>query len=108
MVSPVELPGSSDLRQGETCVAHGLLLPREPLLALNVVVSYPARNCRDAGFDFLDSSCLSDRLLGIYLGDEVGKGRAGAMSRGHGIGTLRSTLKTSELPAAALEIFHWA
>lgn len=108
MVSPGEPPGFSDVERGEACIAHKLLLSRESLLALNFEISYPVRSSRDVGVDFLDSFCLSDGRLGIYLGDGVGKGVAAAMSGGLTIGTLRSTPKTSELPAAVLETFHLA
>jgi serine phosphatase RsbU (regulator of sigma subunit) len=108
VVSPGELLGFSDLEQGEACLAHKLQLPREPPLVSNFEVSYLFRSSRDVGVDFLDYFYPSDRRLGIYLGDVVGKGLPAAMSAGLAIGTLRSTHKTSELRAAVLEPLHWA
>jgi phosphoserine phosphatase RsbU/P len=106
VATPGELLGFSDLEQGEACLAHKILLPREPLLAPNFEVSYMVRTSRDVGGDFLDYFYLADHRLGIYLGDVVGKGLPAAMFAGLAIGTLRSIHKTGESPAAVLETFN--
>jgi sigma-B regulation protein RsbU (phosphoserine phosphatase) len=106
VTTPGEVLGFSDLEQGEACLAHKLLLPREPLLASNFEISYMVRTSRDVGGDFLDYFYLADERLGIYLGDVVGKGLPAAMFAGLAIGTLRSIHKTGETPAAVLEAFN--
>jgi phosphoserine phosphatase RsbU/P len=103
---PGELLGFSEFEQGEACLAHKLLLPREPLLTPQFEVSYMVRTSRDVGGDFLDYFYLSDERLGIYLGDVVGKGLPAAMFAGLAIGTLRSIHKTGQTPAAVLETFN--
>jgi serine phosphatase RsbU (regulator of sigma subunit) len=73
---------------------------------MNLEVSCLVRSSCDVGVVFLDSFYLSDRRLGIYLGDVVGKGLPAAMSAGLTIRALRSTHTTIALPAAVLETFH--
>jgi hypothetical protein len=102
VATPGEVLGFSDLEQVEACLAHKLLLPREPLLASNFEVSYMVRTSRDTGGDFLDYFYLADERLGIYLGDVVGKRLSAAMIAGLAIGTLRSIHKPGETPAEVL------
>lgn len=106
MLSPREASGFSEIVVGEACLIQKLLLPREPLREPGFEVSYLVRTFADVGGDFLDYFFLDDRRLGIYLGDVVGKGLPAAMYAALAMGTLRSSKKTGEEPAAVLEQFN--
>lgn len=60
----------------------------------------------EVGGDFLDYFFLSDRRIGIYLGDVVGKGLPAAMYAALTVGTFRGIHKTGAPPATVLALLN--
>ncbi len=60
----------------------------------------------EVGGDFLDYFWLSDRRVGIYVGDVVGKGLAAAMYAALTVGTLRGIHKTGIPPTQVLALLN--
>jgi phosphoserine phosphatase RsbU/P len=91
---------------GEAVLIQKSLLPREPLRAPNLEVTYLMRTFSDVGGDFLDYFFLADGKLGLYIGDVVGKGLPAAMYGALAAGGLRAIHKTGAEPASVLELFN--
>lgn len=60
----------------------------------------------EVGGDFLDYFWLSDRRVGVYVGDVVGKGLAAAMYAALTVGTLRGIHKTGAPPTQVLALLN--
>lgn len=100
---------SLDLREFERNEAYLIqrsLLPRQLLRAPTFEISYRFRAFGEVGGDFLDYFYLTDKRLGLYLGDVVGKGLSAAMYAAHAIGILRGIHKTGRQPSAVLGAFN--
>ncbi len=82
------------------------MLPMEPLRAPPVEIVSQFRPVVEVGGDFLDFFLLSDRTVGLYLGDVVGKGLPAAFYAALAVGTLRGINKTGESPSQVLELFN--
>ena len=82
------------------------LVPGEPLRAHSVEVAHTLRPVVEVGGDFLDYFVLTDRTLGLYVGDVVGKGLPAALYAALAVGTLRGIHKTGQPPAAVLELLN--
>ncbi len=81
-------------------------VPVEPLRAPPVEVANYFRPHSAVGGDFLDYFLLSDRTVGLYLGDVVGKGLPAALYAALAVGTLRGINKTGEPPSGVLELLN--
>lgn len=82
------------------------MLPTEPLRAQRIEFACKFLPASEVGGDFLDYFWLTDRRLGFYLGDVVGKGLPAAMYAALAVGTLRGIHKTGQPPHAVLELFN--
>lgn len=91
---------------GEAILIQKSLLPREPLRSANLEVTYLMRTFSEVGGDFLDYFFLSDRKMGLYIGDVVGKGLPAAMYAALAAGVLQAIHKTGTQPAAVLDLFN--
>jgi sigma-B regulation protein RsbU (phosphoserine phosphatase) len=82
------------------------LVPAGNLKIPGVEVAYRFSPFAEVGGDFADFFCLPDGLIGIYIGDVVGKGLSAAMYAALVMGTLRGINKTGEDTAAVLALLN--
>ncbi len=82
------------------------MVPVEPLLYGEIEIASRFRPVTQVGGDFLDYFLLSDRTLGLYLGDVTGKGLPAALYAALALGTLRGITKTSAAPADVLDLLN--
>ena len=100
-----EQPASTDLRELELEEARRIqssLLPTGPLRGPNFEIACRFSPFSEVSGDFADYFDLPDGLVGIYVGDVVGKGLAAAMYGAMVMGTLRGTNKTGTPTEAVL------
>jgi phosphoserine phosphatase RsbU/P len=98
---PLELHAIEKLREEELEEARAIqsmMLPSESLRAGSVMISHEFRPIAAVGGDFLDYFELSDRRIGLYLGDVSGKGLPAALYAALAVGTLRGVHKTGTSP----------
>ncbi len=110
-LSAVDLPRLSleQLREYEMEEARRLqraMVPSQPLRAHPVEIVGHFRPAAEVGGDFLDYFLLSDRTVGLYVGDVVGKGLPAAIYAALAMGTLRGINKTGERPSQVLEVLN--
>lgn len=101
----IEQEPAVDLRNLEMEEARRIqasLLPTGPLRGPNFEIACRFSPYSDVSGDFADYFDLPNGLVGIYLGDVVGKGLAAAMYGAMVMGTLRGTNKTGEDTASVL------
>lgn len=82
------------------------LLPARDLTAAGVELAFRYVPYAEVGGDFTDFFILPDGIIGLYLGDVVGKGLPGAMYAALVMGTLRGIHKTGEGPASVLALLN--
>lgn len=82
------------------------MLPAGPLRAQAIEFASKFLPAAEVGGDFLDYFQLSDRKVGLYLGDVVGKGLPAAMYAALAVGTMRGIHKTGKPPSSVLELFN--
>ena len=82
------------------------MIPAEPLRDLGVEVEFKFRPVKDVGGDFLDYYWMTDRRVGFFLGDVVGKGLPAALYAALTVGILRGINKGDEAPNAVLEFLN--
>lgn len=82
------------------------LLPPRDLTATGVQVAYRYHPYAEVGGDFADFFVLMDGMIGLSVGDVVGKGLPGAMYAALVMGTLRGIHKTGEDPASVLGLLN--
>ncbi|HEV2494795.1 MAG TPA: PP2C family protein-serine/threonine phosphatase [Terriglobia bacterium] len=82
------------------------MLPAEPLRLPTVEVRCKFRPAKHVSGDFLDYFQLNNGLMGLYLGDVVGKGLPAALYGALAVGMLRGINKGGETPAAVLEALN--
>jgi sigma-B regulation protein RsbU (phosphoserine phosphatase) len=102
---PLELHAIEKLREEELEEARTIqnaMLPAESLRAGRVTVSHEFQPVADVGGDFLDYFELTDKTIGLYLGDVSGKGLPAALYAALGVGTLRGVHKTGTSPSEVL------
>ena len=105
----LDVPSLLQLRESELEEARTLqlsLLPNAPLRAGSAEFSSRFKAAAAVGGDFLDYFHLSDRRIGIYLGDVVGKGLSAAMYAALTVGTLRGIHKTGCPPMTVLSTLN--
>lgn len=82
------------------------MLAGEPLRLPMVEVRSKFRPAKYVSGDFLDYFQLTDGLVGLYLGDVVGKGLPAALYGALAVGMLRGINKRDETPATVLEALN--
>lgn len=109
IATPVQIGVIEKLREEELEQARSIqsvMLPAEPLRAGGVRISHEFQPVAEVGGDFLDYFELTDRCIGLYLGDVSGKGLPAARYAAPAVGTLRGVHKTGQSPAAVLSILN--
>src|SRR5437899_3671571 len=102
---PLELHAIERLRQEELEEARAIqsmMMPAEALRAGAVTVSHEFQPVTAVGGDFLDYFELTDKTIGLYLGDVSGKGLPAALYAALAVGTLRGVHKTGTSPCDVL------
>ncbi len=97
------------LREAELEEARNLqrcLLPNGALRGTSLEFVSRFQPVAEVGGDFLDYFFLSDRRVGIYVGDVVGKGLSAAMYAALTVGTLRGIHKTGAPPTTVLSLLN--
>lgn len=100
-----EQPSVADLRAieiGEARRIQNSLLPAGPLRGANFEIACRFAPFSDVSGDFADYFHLPNGIVGVYLGDVVGKGLPAAMYGAMVMGTLRGTNKSGEDTGAVL------
>ena len=82
------------------------LVPAGHLKLPGVEVAYRFSPFAEVGGDFADFFRLPDGLIGVYIGDVVGKGLSAAMYAALVMGTLRGINKTGEDTAEVLALLN--
>ena len=82
------------------------LLPAGPLAAPSHEVAFRFSPFGGVGGDFADFFMLPDGMLGLYMGDVVGKGLSAALYASLVMGLLRGIHKEGTNPAAALAVLN--
>ena len=82
------------------------LVPSGNLISPGVEVAFRFSPFAEVGGDFTDFFQLPNGLVGLYLGDVVGKGLAAAMYAALVMGTIRGINKTGEDTAAVLTLLN--
>lgn len=86
--------GICDDHMAEARLIQSCLLPTEPLRDLSLEIVYRFTPFFDVGGDFLDFFRLPSGIIGLYLGDVVGKGLPATMYGALVMGTLRGIHKS--------------
>lgn len=103
--APLELHCIERLREEELEEARAIqsaILPAESLSSGPVTVSHAFQPIAAVGGDFLDYFELTDKRIGLYLGDVSGKGLPAALYAALAVGTLRGVHKTGTPPSDVL------
>ena len=82
------------------------LLPAGTLRGPSFEVAYRYQPLVEVGGDFADFFQLPNGLVGLYVGDVVGKGVTAALYAALVMGTLRGINKTGEDPATVLKLLN--
>jgi len=109
ILTPVELQTIEKMREQELEEARsiqGMMMPAESLHTDSVTISHEFQPMADVGGDFLDYFELSDRTVGIYLGDVSGNGLPAAMYAALAVGTLRGVHKTGLTPDSVVSLLN--
>jgi sigma-B regulation protein RsbU (phosphoserine phosphatase) len=102
---PLELHALEKLREEELEEARAIqsvMMPSESLRAGAVMISHEFQPLAAVGGDFLDYFELTDKRVGLYLGDVSGKGLPAALYAALAVGTLRGVHKTGTAPHEVL------
>src|SRR5260370_14071720 len=106
---PLELQAIEKLREEELEEARAIqsmMMPLESLRAGGVMISHAFQPMAAVGGDFLDYFELTDKSIGLYLGDVSGKGLPAALYAALAVGTLRGAHKTGTTPHDVLAPFN--
>lgn len=101
----LELHALEKLREEELEEARMIqsaMLPGGSLHAGPVAISHEFQPVAEVGGDFLDYFELTDKTIGLYLGDVSGKGLPAALYAALAVGTLRGVHKTGTSPSDVL------
>ncbi|MFI5057028.1 MAG: PP2C family protein-serine/threonine phosphatase [Candidatus Acidiferrales bacterium] len=104
-----ELQAIEKMREEELEEARSIqsmMMPAESLHTDCVTISHAFQPMAEVGGDFLDYFELSDRTVGIYLGDVSGKGLPAAMYAALAVGTLRGVHKTAQAPGSVVSLLN--
>lgn len=106
---PLDLHALERIREQELEEARAIqsaMVPSGSLRAGKVTITHQLRPAREVGGDFLDYFTLSDRSIGLYLGDVSGKGLPAALYAALAVGTLRGVHKTGTCPGDVLSLVN--
>jgi len=92
--------------QDEARLIQDSLLPRGTLRGDSFEVAFRFAPLGEVGGDFADFFHLPNGLVGMYMGDVVGKGLLAAMYASLVMGTIRGINKTGENTAAVLGLLN--
>jgi sigma-B regulation protein RsbU (phosphoserine phosphatase) len=114
LVAQTEAPAVKDssgrrFGQNEMQEAHSIqasLLPAGSMCGEAFEIAYRYTPFSEVGGDFADFFRLPDGLIGIYVGDVVGKGLPAAMYGSLVMGALRGITKTGADPASVLGLLN--
>jgi sigma-B regulation protein RsbU (phosphoserine phosphatase) len=109
VITQVELHAIEKMREQELEEARAIqtmMMPAESLHTDCVAISHAFQPVAEVGGDFLDYFELSDRTIGIYLGDVSGKGLPAAMYAALAVGTLRGVHKTGQTPDSVVSLLN--
>jgi phosphoserine phosphatase RsbU/P len=95
-----------DEQAREAQLIQSSLMPAKGLCHESVEIAFRFVPFADVGGDFVDFFCLPNGLIGIYLGDVVGKGLPAAMYAALVMGTLRGIHKTGTDTAQVLAVLN--
>jgi phosphoserine phosphatase RsbU/P len=109
--SPPELEspacgGICDDYMSEARLIQSSLLPTAPLRDYGIEIAFRFTPFFDVGGDFLDFFRLPNSLIGLYLGDVVGKGLPATMYGALVMGTLRGIHKSGIDTSAILSLLN--
>lgn len=93
-------------QQQEAWLIQSALLPAGSLRHGSVEIAFRYASYEKVGGDFADFFELPDGLVGLYVGDVVGKGLAGAMYASLAMGMMRGIHKTGTDPASVLALLN--
>lgn len=96
--------GQNDMHEAQCIQAS--LLPTGPMHDESFEIAFRYTPFSEVGGDFADFFRLPDGLIGIYLGDVVGKGLPAAMYGSLVMGALRGIKKTGADTAAVLGLLN--
>jgi sigma-B regulation protein RsbU (phosphoserine phosphatase) len=106
---PLDYSALEKIREEELEEARAIqsaMVPTGSLRSGRVTITHQLRPVRDVGGDFLDYFTLSDRSIGLFLGDVSGKGLPAALYAALAVGTLRGIHKTGTCPADVLALVN--
>jgi phosphoserine phosphatase RsbU/P len=109
VITLVELQTIEKMREEELEEARSIqsmMMPAESLHTDCVTISHAFQPMAEVGGDFIDYFELSDRTVGIYLGDVSGKGLPAAMYAALAVGTLRGVHKTGLTPDSVVSLLN--
>ena len=90
----------------EARLIQSSLIPSEPFRDNSVEIAFRFTPFFDVGGDFVDFFRLPDGLIGLYLGDVVGKGLPATMYGALVMGTLRGIHKSDTDTATVLSLLN--
>jgi sigma-B regulation protein RsbU (phosphoserine phosphatase) len=90
----------------EARLLQSSLIPTAPLRDYSVEIDFRFTPFFDVGGDFLDFFLLPDGLIGLFLGDVVGKGLPATMYGALVMGTLRGIHKTGTDTSTILSLLN--
>jgi len=105
-VEPVAWPHTLEAARDEARLIQDSLLPRGTLAGDAFEVAFRFAPLGEVGGDFADFFLLPNGLVGMYMGDVVGKGLIAAMYASLVMGTIRGINKTGEDTAAVLGLLN--
>ena len=95
-----------DYHMREARLIQSSLIPTAPLRDYSIEVDFCFTPFFDVGGDFLDFFLLPDGLIGLFLGDVVGKGLPATMYGALVMGTLRGIHKTGTDTSTILSLLN--
>jgi sigma-B regulation protein RsbU (phosphoserine phosphatase) len=99
-------PHTLEAARDEARLIQDSLLPRGTLRGDTFEVAFRFAPLGEVGGDFADFFSLPNGLVGMYMGDVVGKGLIAAMYASLVMGTIRGINKTGEDTAAVLGLLN--
>jgi len=105
-VDALSWPHTLEAARDEARLIQDSLLPRGTLRGDAFEVAFRFAPLGEVGGDFADFFNLPDGLVGMYVGDVVGKGLIAAMYASLMMGTIRGINKTGEDTAAVLSLLN--
>jgi phosphoserine phosphatase RsbU/P len=105
-VDPALWPHTFEAAKDEARLIQDSLLPSGTLTGEGFEVAFRFSPLGEVGGDFADFFQLPSGLVGLYMGDVVGKGLVAAMYAALVMGTIRGINKTGEDTATVLQLLN--